>query len=133
MGHPIETRFGMAASRIRHLAVRGRPVNGLPPLDDGIGQRTESGTICGWNIDDVQIFGVDISVQTPCPWDTTGNGDQPDGSVGTADFFALLQNWGSCPVGDCPWDTTGDNDEPDGAVGVDDFFALLQHWGPCPQ
>jgi agmatine deiminase len=88
---------------------------------------------CGWNIDDVQIFGVDISVQTPCPWDTTGNGDQPDGSVGTADFFALLQNWGSCPVGDCPWDTTGDNDEPDGAVGVDDFFALLQHWGPCPQ
>jgi hypothetical protein len=67
----------------------------------------------------------------PCPWDTAGNGG-PDGEVGTDDFFALLQNWGSC-AGECPWDTTGPNSEPDGEVGVDDFFALLQNWGPCPE
>jgi YVTN family beta-propeller protein len=58
-----------------------------------------------------------------CPWDTDGSG-----SVGTPDFFALLQNWGDCPADPdpCPWDF-----DDDASVGVSDFFALLQHWGPC--
>jgi endonuclease/exonuclease/phosphatase family metal-dependent hydrolase len=68
-----------------------------------------------------------------CPWDSTGDGGMPDGVVDTADFFALLQNWGACPAEpqSCPWDSTGDGGVPDGVVDTADFFALLQHWGAC--
>jgi hypothetical protein len=70
-----------------------------------------------------QLFlGVEEFVPT-CPWDFDDSGQ-----VGTADFFALLQNWGLCPAAPaaCPWDVSGDD-----AVGTADFFDLLQHWGPC--
>jgi hypothetical protein len=69
----------------------------------------------------------------PCPWDTTGDLGEPDDTVGTADFFALLQNWGPCPAQPepCSWDTTGNAGDPDATVGTSDFFDLLQHWGPC--
>jgi hypothetical protein len=74
----------------------------------------------------------DICEAPPCPWDVSGSGNNPDGEVGVADFFALLQNWGPCgDPGDCPWDFTGPGGTPDGDVGVHDFFALLQNWGPC--
>jgi hypothetical protein len=77
---------------------------------------------CGWNIDDVEIWAVNLNPALPCPWDANADSD-----VGVDDFFALLQNWGPCPV-DCPWDYDDDNE-----VGVPDFFALLQNWGPCPE
>jgi uncharacterized membrane protein len=76
-----------------------------------------------------------VEIIPDCPWDTAGEGGSqlPDGQVGVADFFDLLQNWGpNCPQPFCIWDTTGPDGVPDGEVGVEDFFALLQHWGPCP-
>jgi lysyl endopeptidase len=85
-----------------------------------MGDTDGSVTYCGWNIDDVLIFG-DLPQINDCPWDSTD-----DGEVGVEDFFALLQHWGPCPAV-CPWDSTDDDE-----VGVEDFFALLQHWGPCP-
>jgi hypothetical protein len=76
-----------------------------------------------------------VEIVEDCVWDTAGDGGSqlPDGAVGVADFFDLLQNWGpNCPQPFCIWDTTGPDGVPDGEVGVEDFFALLQHWGPCP-
>jgi hypothetical protein len=74
-----------------------------------------------------------IAPELPCVADFTGAGDQPDGVVDTADFFALLQNWGVCPAqpATCPWDIDGPNGIPDEVVGTEDFFMLLQSWGPC--
>jgi hypothetical protein len=76
-------------------------------------------------------FGVDFGSGTfiapsPCPQDFDG-----DRTIGTDDFFALLQNWGTCPAEPdaCPWDVAPE--EGDGVVGVDDFFNLLQNWGSC--
>jgi hypothetical protein len=58
------------------------------------------------------------------------------GSVGTEDFFSLLQNWGLCPDNflPCPHDIAPDNGDDtwgDGMVGTADFFRLLQEWGDC--
>jgi subtilisin family serine protease len=78
-----------------------------------------------------------MDLEHPCPWDVAGlYGPAPDGTVGVEDFFALLQNWGPCPVApeECPWDCAPDNGDGtygDGEVDVGDFFALLQHWGVC--
>jgi hypothetical protein len=69
----------------------------------------------GWNIDDVEIWGMSI-----CAGDVV-----PDGVVDVLDFLALLAAWGGCP--DCPEDVNGD-----GVVDVQDFLDLLAAWGACP-
>ena len=56
---------------------------------------------------------------TPCPWDTTG-----DGEVGINDFLDLLAAWGPNPGH--PADFNGD-----GIVGINDFLELLANWGQC--
>ena len=53
-----------------------------------------------------------------CPWDC-GDGD---GSIGIADFLAVLGQWG----------TTGSCDFDGGGVGITDFLKILGLWGPCP-
>jgi hypothetical protein len=73
----------------------------------------------GWNIDDVEIWGVPPS-PPGCPEDING-----DGEVGVLDFLELLAAWG--PNAGHPADLNGD-----GEVGVLDFLDLLAAWGPCP-
>ncbi len=55
-----------------------------------------------------------------CPADCGG---AEDGSVGIADFLALLGRWGS--AGSCDIDA-------DGTIGIADFLTLLGSWGACP-
>jgi len=72
----------------------------------------------GWNIDDVEIWGVEP--QAECPGDCTG-----DGVVDVLDLLAVLAAWGQ--TGALPEDVTGD-----GVVDVLDLLAVLGAWGPCP-
>jgi hypothetical protein len=74
----------------------------------------------GWNIDDVEIWGVPPSPPPSCPEDING-----DGEVSVLDFLDLLAAWGPNPGH--PADINGDGD-----VNVLDFLALLGAWGPCP-
>jgi subtilisin-like proprotein convertase family protein len=71
----------------------------------------------GWNLDDVEIWGV---TGAACPADIDVSGD-----VGFDDLLAVLSNWGPC-VG-CPADIDGDDD-----VGFGDLLEVLSNWGPCP-
>jgi hypothetical protein len=73
----------------------------------------------GWNLDDIQIWGVPPSAPD-CPGDFDG-----DGAVGVTDFLEMLAAWGPNPGH--PADLDGD-----GTVGVNDFLQLLGYWGPCP-
>jgi hypothetical protein len=72
---------------------------------------------CGWNIDDIEIWGVEPSA--PCPWDVNDTG-----VVNIDDLFEVLGHWGEnggiCDVNN------------DGIVNIDDIFAILANWGPCP-
>jgi hypothetical protein len=71
---------------------------------------------CGWNIDDVEIWGVEPTPE--CPEDING-----DGVVDTEDLLILLGNWG----------TDGDGDiDGNGVVNTEDLLALLAAWGDCP-
>ncbi|MDY7109152.1 MAG: C25 family cysteine peptidase, partial [Planctomycetota bacterium] len=82
------------------------------------GYQVESGAwaYSGWNLDDVEIWGVEPS--GGCPEDLNG-----DGVVNTADLLILLENWG----------TAGDGDiDGDGEVDTADLLALLSAWGNCP-
>ncbi len=72
---------------------------------------------CGWNIDDVEIWGVEPTAD--CPEDCTG-----DGVVDVLDLLALLSAWGQSGV---PEDINGD-----GTVDVLDLLDVLGAWGPCP-
>ncbi len=47
-----------------------------------------------------------------------------DGIVGTVDFHALLDDWGSCVEDCCLADL-----DIDGDVGITDFLLLLGNWG----
>jgi hypothetical protein len=84
----------------------------------GYGIHSGASPYSGWNIDDVEVWGVPPTA--PCPGDIDGDGD-----VGVTDFLALLAAWG--PNAGHPADLDGD-----GEVGVTDFLALLAAWGPCP-
>lgn len=87
-----------------------------------LGPTDGSVTYPGWNIDDVQIFGV-----TPAP-SGAGPDLDGDGQVGASDLAGLLGSWGACPsAGPCPADFDGD-----GVVGASDLAALLGSWGPFP-
>ena len=75
-------------------------------------------TYPGWNIDDVEIWGVDLSA--PCPGDLDGDGD-----VDLSDLAQLLSNYGM---------TSGaayeDGDmDGDGDVDLSDLAALLAVYG----
>ncbi len=73
---------------------------------------------CGWNIDDVQILGVEPG-PPPCPEDLTG-----DGHVGQDDLGELLGAYGQNDGGDIDGD--GDTDQAD-------LGALLGMYGEdCP-
>ncbi|MDY7108721.1 MAG: hypothetical protein SYC29_08795, partial [Planctomycetota bacterium] len=76
---------------------------------------TYLGGACGWNIDDVEILGVEMGV--PCPADFDDDGD-----VDTADLLFLLSAWGT-PYGDI---------DGDGDTDTADLLALLAAWGECP-
>jgi hypothetical protein len=71
----------------------------------------------GWNVDDIEIWGVPPS-EPDCPADVNG-----DDVVDVADFLQLLGVWGQSGV---PEDI---ND--DGTVDVLDFLELVGSWGPC--
>jgi hypothetical protein len=74
----------------------------------------------GWNIDDVEIWGLVPEPGGDCPADIDG-----DGSVGMTDLLELLGAWGLNPGH--PADIDGD-----GTVGMTDLLELLGAWGPCP-
>ncbi len=57
---------------------------------------------------------------SPCPWDC----DDGDGTIGIADFLAVLAQWGS--PGSCDLDGGG-------TVGIKDFLVLIAAWGPNPR
>jgi hypothetical protein len=81
-----------------------------------MGTTDSSWRYCGWNIDDVEIWGVEPTPE--CPEDING-----DGVVDTEDLLILLGNWG----------TDGDGDiDGNGVVNTEDLLALLAAWGECP-
>ncbi|UCD75690.1 MAG: agmatine deiminase family protein [Phycisphaerales bacterium] len=69
----------------------------------------------GWNLDDVEIWGV---AADECHEDVND-----DGIVDIDDLFDVLSHWGE---GAGTYDV---ND--DGIVDIDDIFAILGAWGPC--
>jgi hypothetical protein len=71
---------------------------------------------CGWNIDDVEVFG--LSCDDGCPADVDGSG-----TVDVVDLLAVLAAWGDDGV---PEDVNGD-----GVVDVLDLLDVLAAWGPC--
>jgi hypothetical protein len=74
----------------------------------------------GWNVDDIEVWGVPLQEPEPCPGDI-----DDDGEVGVTDFLELLAAWGPNPGH--PADIDGS-----GTVDVGDFLELLGVWGPCP-
>jgi subtilisin-like proprotein convertase family protein len=82
-----------------------------------MGTTDGSVTYPGWNVDDVELWGIQpIEL---CPGDLDG-----DGMVGVEDLLTLLAAWG---------DPGGDADlNDDGLVEVSDLLILLAAWGACP-
>ncbi len=70
----------------------------------------------GWNLDDVEIWG--LGGETPCPEDVTG-----DGVIDVLDLLAILSAWGQTDV--------AEDINQDGIVDVLDLLAVLSAWGPC--
>jgi hypothetical protein len=88
----------------------------------GMGTTDGSVTYPGWNIDDVQIWGI----RPPCPADVAVNG-----VVNTADLLAVINAWGPCPIGGiCPTDIAPPGG--DGVVNVADLLTVINGWGACP-
>jgi hypothetical protein len=83
-----------------------------------MGPMSGFGTACGWNIDDVEILGVEQGV--PCTADLDGSG-----GVSVNDFLMLLGAWGTDGPG-------ADLAAPTNVVDISDFLALLEVWGGCP-
>jgi hypothetical protein len=83
-----------------------------------MGTTDGSVTFCGWNIDDVELIGVNSS--PGIPGDING-----DGLVNGADVGLLLTAWGLCE--NCPADLNGD-----GQVDGEDFGLLLSYWSQIP-
>ncbi|MDY7108255.1 MAG: S8 family serine peptidase [Planctomycetota bacterium] len=91
--------------------------DGEPTVYVRWGHRVDSGAwaYSGWNIDDIEIWGIPTSPE--CPADFDGDGD-----VDTADLLFLLGAWGT-PDGDV---------DGDGDTDTADLLALLADWGDCP-
>ena len=79
-----------------------------------MGTTDSSWRFCGWNIDDVEIWGLEPGAP-PCPEDLDG-----DGVVGQTDLGILLSAYGNNADGDIDGD--GDTDQAD--LGI-----LLSHYG----
>jgi hypothetical protein len=79
---------------------------------------TYLGGACGWNIDDIEILGVEMGV--PCPADVDGSG-----GIDVLDLLMLLGAWGTNGPG-------ADIAEPLDVVDVHDLLGLLADWGACP-
>ncbi len=87
-----------------------------------MGTTDSSTTYPGWNIDDVEIWAVDLG--TPCPGDLDGDGD-----VDLSDLSQLLAHYGITSGAEYE---DGDLDG-DGDVDLSDLSALLAVYGTtCP-
>ncbi|MHC4992596.1 MAG: hypothetical protein ACYTGC_16620, partial [Planctomycetota bacterium] len=84
----------------------------------GMGPTDSSVTYPGWNIDDVEIWGI---VPVGIPADVNG-----DGVVDVLDLTAVILAWGLCPG--CPEDINGD-----GVVNVLDLVEVILNWGAGAQ
>jgi hypothetical protein len=74
----------------------------------------------GWNVDDVEVWGI----SPPCQADITA-----DGTVGVPDLLQVINSWGSCgPPCAADVDPPGGN----GTVGVPDLLIIINGWGDCP-
>ncbi len=83
------------------------------------GPGTHFVAVTEWNADlTVEVFEYPFADLAPLG-DLDG-----DGTVGIADFLALLAAWGPCPPPPCPADLDGD-----GFVGITDLLILLGTWG----
>jgi hypothetical protein len=102
---------------------------GAPDSDDDANAILDTGSFF--------IINTIVSIEPGCLGDIASDGsrfavDEPDGYIGVADFFAVLQAWGPCAnPSDCPANIVDDLQNPEYAVDIDDFFFVLQHWGPC--
>ena len=83
-----------------------------------MGTSDSSWQYSGWNLDDVELWG--IVPGGPSPGDING-----DGWVGVDDLLIVIANWGQCNPAECPADLNGD-----GWVGVDDLLIVIANWGP---
>jgi subtilisin-like proprotein convertase family protein len=81
----------------------------------GMGITDTSVTYPGWNIDDVQIWGV----QPICPTDIDGSG-----SINIDDLLLVINNWGQ--GAGSPADVDGS-----GIVDIDDLLEVINSWGDC--
>jgi hypothetical protein len=125
-GGSHDALFGHAVAIDEHIALTG-----APDSDDNANSILDTGSFF--------IINTIVSIEPGCPGDIASDGsrfgiDEPDGFIGTADFFAVLQAWGSCAKpADCPADFLDANGVvgSDGEVSVNEFFFVLQHWGPC--
>jgi hypothetical protein len=125
-GGSQDSLFGYAVSIDEQIALAG-----APDSDDDANAILDTGSFF--------VINTIVSIDPGCPADIASDGtrfdaDEPDGFVGTADFFAVLQAWGTCAnPADCPADFIDANGEvgSDGVVGIDEFFFVLQNWGPC--
>ncbi len=88
-----------------------------------MGPTDTSTTYPGWNIDDIEIWGV-VAHQSNCPFDLDDNGAVGPGDVG------VVKNSFGCDVNN-PECAALDFDE-NGAVGPGDVGAVKNAFGPCP-
>ena len=77
---------------------------------------------CGWNIDDVEIWGLDTGTGVVIPGDMDGDGD-----VDLADLADFLAVYGTCS-GDPGYNPVADLDDS-GCVNLADLSALLSNYG----
>ncbi len=114
LGGPFTVSFAVPVGGDANFVVKGLFNN--DGLEDLVTVNADNGPTGG----SVSVLLNSPSTGNPvCPWDC-GNGD---GSVGTADFLALLGQWFQVGTS-CDFDDNG--------VNTLDFLALLQHWGACP-
>jgi len=89
-----------------------------------MGPTDGSVTYPGWNLDDVEVWGLSAYVPPPCPWDHNG-----DGVVNPLDVNRVKDHFG-CDTAD-PECAEYDHNEDD-VVNPLDVNRIKDHYGPCP-